>query len=291
MEIKGWQIALLIIVPILLIQLIGSALFDIVRVSEREVAVITRFGQVKEVVTSGWRLKTAYIDSHSGSYDTSVQTISVESTAATLDQQAVKIKVNLQYQIDGSKALEIYKKVQNQKYLNESIIPPFIQEATKSSSAKFSASDLLSKRDQFKLAVEESLQLRIEEYHANVVAVNIENIDWSEDFDRAIENKVRAQQEVLTKEQELKKVEVDNRIKLSQTETDNEVKIKNAETDAQNRITNAEASSKAFNIQGEALKANPAALELERLYRWDGKLPQVQGSPSTIISLPSGDNK
>jgi regulator of protease activity HflC (stomatin/prohibitin superfamily) len=267
--------AISILVLVIFTQLISFLIFDIVRVSERETAVITRFGQVQNVVSSGWHPKVPWIDSHAVTYDTSIQSVSAEASSATKDQQAVKIKVNVQYKLDGTKAKELYKNVKDQKYLNESIIPPFIQEAVKSSSSQYSATELLDKRDQFKVNVEEALQNRMKEYYANVVAVNVENIDWSDSFDQAIEAKVKAQQEVLAKEQELKKVEVDAKIKQTQ-----------AETDAKVKITQAESEAKALQIQGEAIRANPETIELEKIKKWDGRLPTVQGSGSTIISLP-----
>ncbi len=248
---------------IITFQVLGIFFSDIVRVSEREVAVITRFSQVVDTKTAGWYFKTPWIDNQVATYDIGVQSISADASSATKDQQTVKIRVNVQYRLDGSKAREIFRLVKDQKYLNDSIIPPFIQEAVKASSAKYTASELLEKRDLLKNSVEEALQNRLKEYYSSVVAVNIENIDYSEQFDKAIESKVIAQQDSIRKEQELEQAKI-------QAEID---------------ITKAKTEAEATKIRGEAIKANPETLEKAKIDKWDGKLPQVQGANTPIISL------
>lgn len=262
-KLKWLAYAGLAVLALILLQVIGFLVFDIVRVSERQVGVVTRFGQVQNVYTPGWHFKTPWIDSHTVTYDTGVQSVSAEAGSATKDQQTVKIKVNVQYRLDGSKARELYQTVKDQTYLNEAIIPPFIQEAVKASSSKYSATELLEKRDLVKTDVEEALQSRLKEYYSTVVAVNIENIDWSDQFDKSIEAKVIAEQDVQRKKQELEQAKI-------QAEID---------------LTKANAYAQQQAVIGKALRENPEALEKAKIEKWDGKLPQVQGNAGTIINL------
>jgi regulator of protease activity HflC (stomatin/prohibitin superfamily) len=192
-----------------------------------------------------------------------VQSISVDASAATADQQSLIIKVNVQYLLDPSKAMEIYKLVKDQKYLNEVIIPPFVQEAVKASTTKFTAAELLNKRDLVKLEVETALSGRLNEYYSKVVSVNLENIDWSDAYDKAIESKVIAQQEAEKAKQTLEKAKIDSEI----------------------QITQARAEAEATKIRGEAIKQNPETLERAKIDKWDGVLPTVTGGGSTIIDL------
>jgi prohibitin 2 len=251
------------LVFVLLVQVVGVLLIDIVKVNERQAAVITRFGKVVDIRTAGWYFKVPWLDNVAAVYDAGVQSISAEAAAATKDQQTVKIKVNVQYQIDTSKANEIFKLVPNQKQLDELIVPPIIQEAVKSTSAKFSASELLEKRDFVKTGTEEALNSRLKEYYIVIKTVNIENLDFSEAYDKAIEQKVIAEQQVLQAQQ-----------RLNQEKLETEIKITKAKGDAE--------STK---IKGEALKANPETIEKDKVDKWDGKLPQVTGAGSNIINL------
>ncbi len=248
---------------LLILQLAGLFFFDIVRVSEREVAVITRLGKVTDIDSAGWHLKIPWIDRNAAIYDLGVQSSTAEASAATRDQQSVKINTNVQYRLDGSKAKEIYQLVKDQKYLNESIIPPFIQESIKAISTKYTAGELLEKRDVVKSDIEAALQNRLREYYSNVVAVNIVNIDWSDGFDKAVEQKVIAEQDALRKKQELEQAKI-------QAEID---------------VTKAKGEADATEIRGKALKQNPETLEKAKIDKWDGKLPQVEGTSSPIIDL------
>jgi len=257
------HIPLLVISILVILQVAGFLLTDIVRVSEREVAIITRFGQVIDQRTAGWSVKIPYIDNVAATYDLTVKSFSVEALSATKDQQTVKIKVNVQYKIDSSKGQDIFRLVKDQKSLEDFIVPPFIQESVKASSAKYTASELLEKRDMFKSDVEKALQERLKEYFASVVAVNIENVDWSDQFDRAVEEKVIAEQGALRKKQELEQAKI-------QAEID---------------ITKARTEAESTKIRGAAIRDNPETLEKAKIDKWDGKLPQVQGGTGTIIDL------
>lgn len=246
-----------------ILQVIGFLLFDIVRVNERQVAVITRFGQISSVESAGWHFKLPWVDNQVATYDLSVQSVTSEASSATKDQQTVTIKVNVQYKLDPTKAKDIFRLVKDQDYLANSIVPPFVQESVKVTTSQFTATELLDKRDLVKTQVEENLQSRLKEYYANVVAVNLENIDWSPAFDTAIEAKVIAEQDALRKKQELEQAKI-------QSEID---------------ITRAKAEAESTKIRGEALRTNPETLEKAKIDKWDGKLPQVQGSSTPIITL------
>jgi regulator of protease activity HflC (stomatin/prohibitin superfamily) len=255
-----WKGLLILVVSL---QLSGSFLFDIVRVNERQMAVITRLGQISDVKSAGWHFKIPWIDSQVATYDLSVQSVTSEASAATRDQQTVTLKINVQYKLDPTKAREIFRLVRDQEYLANSIVPPFVQESVKVTTAQFTASELLEKRDLVKTKVEETLQSRLKEYFANVVAVNIENIDWSSAFDTAIEAKVIAEQDALRKKQELEQAKI-------QSDID---------------ITRAKAEAESTKIRGEALRSNPETLEKAKIDKWDGKLPQVQGNATPIIDI------
>jgi prohibitin 2 len=233
--------------------------FDIVKINDRQVGVITQLGKAVNTV-NGWSLKIPFIQSHAVTYDTSVQSISVDANTATADQQSLKIKINVQYKLDGTKAIEIYKLVKDQEFLNSSIIPPFIQEATKASTTKFTASELLINRDKVKQEIEQALSTRMKEYYSTVVSVNIENIDWSDAYDKAIESKVITQQETETAKQKLEKAKAEA-----------EVKITEARAEAQaNEL-------KKVSLTPELIQLETLNIEKKKIEKWDGKLPTTTG--------------
>jgi prohibitin 2 len=258
-----------LVIAVIALQILGLFVTDIVKVNERQVAVITRFGKIVDVKGPGWHFKIPYFDSVAAVYDSAVQSISLDDvTAATKDQQSIKLKLNVQVKIDPSKAKEIFQQVKDQKYLNDTVLLPIIQETIKSKTAKFSAFDLLDKRDLLKSETELGLSEKFKEFNTVVTTVNIVNIDFSDQFDKAIEQKVIAEQLVLQKKQELEKEKLESDI----------------------AITKAKAEAESIRIRGDALKASPEALEKAKIEKWDGKLPVVS-SGNSILNVDSLINK
>jgi regulator of protease activity HflC (stomatin/prohibitin superfamily) len=254
-------------VSILFILIFVFFVFDIVRVNERQAVVITEYGKVVSIRNAGWGFKMPFI-SNTTYYDLSVRSISLKASSASKDQQTLEINVNVQYRLQAERVGDIFKLVQSQDFLETSIVPPLVQEAIKSIIPKYTTSELLLSRDKAKIEIEEALSKRLGEYYANVVAVNIENIDWSEAFDRAIEQKVIAEQTTQAKKQELEQ----------------------AKLQADIEITKAKGQAEAIKIRGEAIKTNPEILEQLKIEKWNGVLPQVQsgeGGAGIIIDLPA----
>ncbi|MEM1312076.1 MAG: prohibitin family protein [Patescibacteria group bacterium] len=267
MEFKHTKITFVtILIAIILSQAISSFLFDIVRVDAREAAVVTNRGEVSQILRAGWHFKLPYLTAHSATYDISTQNMSVSSSAASKDQQVVDMQVNLQYALQTDRIQEIYLTIggtgnggirKDDRITN--LIRPIFQESIKTASAQYTATDLLTKREELKQSVIDNITQRLEQYYIRVITANIENIDFSEQFDQAIENKVVAQQKAIQAEFELE--------------------------GEKNNLEKEKVKSEAVRVRGEALRQNPQILEEQKIQKWDGKLPRVQGQEGVIIDL------
>ena len=251
--------------------------------SPTQISVVTNLGKVSSIQGSGLFFKIPFISKIS-TYDTTVQSVECIDNkgkdncktldGGTRDLQSVKVAVQMSYRLDGSKVGELFNLVQDQKTFSDIIVPSTVEEALKIATAKFTSEELVANRSEVKRVLEEELQTRLDKFYLKIVAVNIVNFEFSPAFQAEIEKKVATAQQVLQKEQELKRVEAENKIRLSQ-----------AQTEALVKQTNAEGEAKAIAINGEAIRKNPEALEIEKIKKWDGKLPQVQGSGTPIINL------
>ncbi len=256
--------------------------------SPTQISVVTNLGNISSIQGNGLFFKIPFISKIS-TYDTTVQSIECIDNkgkdncktldGGTRDLQSVKVAVQMSYRLDGSKIRELFNLVQDQKTFSDIIVPSTVEEALKISTAKFTSEELVANRAQVKKVLEEELQTRLDKFYLKVVAVNIVNFEFSPVFQAEIEKKVATAQQVLQKEQELKRVEAENKIRLSQ-----------AQTEAAVKQTNAEGEAKAIAINGEAIRKNPEALEIEKIKKWDGKLPQVQGNGTPIINLDQDKN-
>ena len=169
-------------------------------------------------------------------------------STSTKDMQIVNnIKVSINYQIDGTNVVELYKKV-GINYSN-TILEPAIQETIKGVISKYTSEELVTKRSEISLDINNTLNERIKNYGINSVSVAINNFDFSEAYNQEIEQKAVAEQNVLKAQQELEQTKVE----------------------AEKKIVEAEATNKA----NELLKQNVTdeVLMKQFIEKWDGKLP------------------
>ena len=129
-------------------------------------------------------------------------------STSTKDLQIVNnIKVAINYQIDGSKAVNLFKTVGTN--YNTTVLEPAIQETIKAVFSKYTAEEIVTKRSEISLDMNNTLDERIKEYGINSVAVSINNFDFSESYNQAIEKKAVAEQEVETSKNQLEKAKID----------------------------------------------------------------------------------
>ena len=256
-KLPGKSFISLFLIGLFVLTVVPSAL---VVNDERQATVVTRLGQYEKTLYSGLSfvlpgLNTQY------RYRLDTQTTSADASAATKDQQSVQIKVSLFHRLDSANLEGLFKKVRDQQTLNISIIPSLLQEAIKSTSAKYTAAELLEKRDAVKADVEKTLQERLKEYYVLVNNVNIENLDYSPAFDAAIEQKVIAEQEAFRAREQLEKEKINTEISAER--------------------------AKQTQVEGSALQNTPSILQKQFLEKWDGKLPTVTGQGETILDINS----
>jgi regulator of protease activity HflC (stomatin/prohibitin superfamily) len=235
---------------LLVILIFGSFRF----ISAGQVGVVTRFGAVNRVVSPGLVFKIPLIEGVVA-METRTQKEQADSEAASKDLQTVHSTIALNYHLRGEKAVQVYQNV-GQDY-NTRIIDPALQEAFKATTAKFTAEELISKREAVKLLAYDELKSRLDKYNIVVDDFNIVNFDFSNDFNNAIEQKQVAQQN-----------------------------LERAKLEAQTAITQANGQAAAQ----AALKNNGSLtaeyLEYLAVNKWNGVLPlYTSGTP--FITVPT----
>lgn len=127
--------------------------------------------------------------------------------------------------------------------------------------SQYTAEELITKRSEVGQAMQESIAEKVGRYGLTVDNINILNMDFSDEFNAAIEAKQTAQQNALKAEQDLARIEVEARQKIVTAQ---------AEADA-NRI-------RSESITREILTSNAIA-------KWDGKLPAVMSDTNSILDV------
>ncbi|HTG73268.1 MAG TPA: alpha-hydroxy-acid oxidizing protein, partial [Terriglobia bacterium] len=80
---------------------------------------------------------------------------------------------------------------------------PAMQEAIKGSTAKFTAEELITKREQVRDDIKNQLRTKLKEHDILVDEFNIVNFEFSKIFNEAIEAKVTAEQQALAAKNKL----------------------------------------------------------------------------------------
>jgi len=195
--------------------------------------------------------------------DVKTQKEEMEAAAASKDLQTVSIKVALNYNLDPAQVSRIYQEV-GPDYKSR-IIDPAMQEGVKSSTAKFTAEELITKREAVREDTKAQLKTRLAVSGIIVTEFNITNFNFSKVFNDAIEAKVTAEQQALAAKNKLEQIKFE----------------------AEQQIAEAKGKAEAMTVESNALRSNPMILELRALEKWNGILPQVTGGSTPFISLPA----
>lgn len=232
-----------------------------------EVAVVKHLGEATKVRTAGTHFDLWITDTYQ-KYDAKVQNVDITTAAYSSDAQTMNIQMTLQYQIMGDKVVEIANQYGSLEILQNRIHSIAI-EKTKAVLSSFKAMDIIADRASMSPAVEEAIINAIgDEYFVNVTAVVLTNIDFSDAFEEAVENKMIAEQ---------------NQLKA---EYDNKTKIAEAEANAKAKLVEAEATAKANELLEKSLTDN--VLQEMYIKKWNGELPQVvAGEDAASILIPS----
>lgn len=236
--------------------------FSFHTVSSGEVAVVKHLGKIEEVKTAGthfdlW-LTNSYIK-----YDTKVQNLEAETAAYSSDAQTMNLQLTVQYQIESDKAVDIATQYGKLSVL-ESRIKSIALEKTKSVLSSHKAMDIIANRSAISPEVEIAIKDAVgEEYFVDIIAVVITNIDFSDAFELAVEEKMIAEQAKLKADYE------------------NERKIATARAEAEAKIIAAEAEAQANQIVNDSI--TDKLIKKSTIDAWDGKLPKVTGEGSYIL--------
>lgn len=253
-----------IVIPIVaFVFVLIIALNSLVIVDAGHTGVVVTMGKVNDgVLEEGIHAKIPFVQ-NVVKIDNRIQKLEVNTEAFSKDLQSVNTVLAINYRVDTAKSYSIYKNI-GANY-EDVLVVPAVNEVLKAITATYTAEESVTNRALISDGLVESLNEKLNNIGLYVTDVNIIDFDFSEAFITAIEEKQVAQQKLLK-----------------------------AETEKQTAITNAEAEAEAAKIKadGEAAANKKISdsltdkiIENKKIEKWNGELPQVQGSNGTIIDI------
>jgi regulator of protease activity HflC (stomatin/prohibitin superfamily) len=245
-----------------------SIINPIVNIGPGMRGVVLNFGKVTpRILGEGFNIVAPILYSVE-KVDVSTRKYQTKADASSKDLQLVMTHVTLNYEIEADMVNLVFQQYR-QNYVSI-LIDPALHEFLKATTAKYTAEELITKREMVKTEYKRLLTETLAKSHIRAKELFITEFEFSKQFNTAIEAKVQAEQEALTEKNNLEKV-----------------KYK-----AQQRITEATAQATAIRIQAEAVNKQGGKdyVQLKAIEKWDGKLPEqmIPGGTVPFINLRDG---
>ncbi len=251
---------LLKLLPVIALCFTLTGCFEIVDTGHRGVKVV--YGKVEPVsLEEGFYWYNPFTTSIK-EMNVQVQKYDVETQAYTRDVQQGKLHIVVNYNLEKTKAHEMLENVGTD--WEDRLIPQAVNGTVKAVIGKWDAVDLIANRASAQEAIQTMLTDALATRDIHVTRVEIANIDYSDEFEKAVEAKVTA-------------------IQLAEQEKNKTVQI---QEQAKQQVISAKAQAESMQIRAQALTQNKALVEYEAVQKWNGVLPvYVLGDTTPFINL------
>lgn len=248
-DIGAGATAFIIGILLLVLLIVFLTLNPFVQIGPGERGVVMNWGQVQpQILNEGLHTRIPFMQSVQ-IVSTKVQKSDVKTGAASKDLQEVALELVVNWKINTAKVNKVYQTIGDEKAVLDNIITPAVSEMAKAATAKKTAEEIITKRQELKSDIDKLLVDRLGQYGIILSDVSIVDIDFSAEFNKAIEAKQVAEQEA---KQAIFKAE-------------------QAKNDATARVNMAEGQAKAQALQQQAL--SPELLQKMWIDKWNGVLP------------------
>lgn len=231
------------------------------------IGVVTLYSKVQDrYLDAGFHFIRPFVEDV---HDVDIRTQKYQGTVegSAKDLQIVNITMSINYQIRAEKASKLYAEV-GANY-NDVVLNPALQSSLKAAIAKFTAEEMITKRSEVANAITEELNTRLEEYFM-ISAVNLENIGFTDEFNKAVEAKTTNQQKAEAEKAQLEIIKVQN-----------EQKINTAEAEAKVRELQSQS------VTEKSLEQLRLEIQREMIQKWNGSFPTTMLSedPTMLFNL------
>ncbi len=229
-------------------------------------------GELVATPCSGWNVYNPFTTSVY-KYPVFVQRKDYESFDVTSKDAAVfKMDPNIAYQLDKSKAVDIFKKYRvNLQDIEDGFMRTVIKDAYRITANRYSSDSLMSNRARFEGEVRIMLDSSLAK-EGFIVTEFTSQIDPPESLSKMIEEKNAAIQSALKAENEVKEAEANAKIKIARAEGDaRAMKIK--------------ADAEAYYNRTISASLSPMIVQEDWIEKWDGKLPHYQAGQNGSIMM------
>ena len=233
--------------------------------------VVMTLGKVSDqVLAEGFHFKAPFVQQVE-MISNKIQKKEVAANAVSKDLQTVNSNVAVNFRVSNASSASVFQNIG--RGYEDVVLLPAVQESMKSVSAKYTAEELITKREAVSEETKDTLESKVQEYGIIIEKFNIVNFDFTDEFNAAIEAKQVAEQNLL------------------KTKTEQEQAMVIAKTEAEKKVLTAQAEADAIKVKAQAqaeanrqlsASLNATLVEYQKVQKWDGKLPTATGGSAII---------
>lgn len=276
---------LLIAAVVLLGLMVAGGSFYTVDQGER--AVVLRTGAVASVAKPGLGFKLPFIDR--------VEKISVQTQTFTWqqvnsyssDQQPADLKISVTFHVDPDRVEDLYARFGSVTNAVNRVISPIVNRDIKVVFGQFTAARAIQERGRLNTDAREAVRKALEGEPLILQSLQIENIDFSKEYIRSVEQRMEAEVEVQRLRQNAEREKVQAQITVTKANAEADSTLARAKANAEATRLRGEAEAFAIRARGEALRDNPQLIGLVQAEKWNGALPttMVPGSALPMLNV------
>ena len=242
------------------------------QVDAGNLGIVTKWGEIQDdALQEGIHFRTP-VKTQIINMSTRVQRMEASATASSKDLQVVSTKIVLNYRLDAAKIVETFRDIGTRVVVEHTIVDPALQESLKQATAKFTAEELITRRQDVKETLSESIRVTLAKSNLLVTELSITDFQFDAQYQQAVESKQVAEQRALTATNDLARIKVE----AQQAEA-------KALGVAKAMLARAEAEAKAQELLRKTISAE--IVYLRAVEKWDGKQPTIVGEGGAILDL------
>lgn len=276
-----WAWLVLVLVVVVVATLFFGSWYTI---DQGERGVHLRNGAVVGSAEPGLGFKVPVIDSIKR---ISVQNLTVmydKVAAYSKDQQTAEIRVSVSFHVPPGEVIALYSEYGSVDGLTSRLVDRQVPTQVENVFGQYTAISAVQNRVTFVKDVTRAIRNAVKG-PVVIDGVQIENIDFSDAYEKSIELRMQAEVLVQTEKQNLEKEKVQAQIAVTQANGQADSSLARARADAESTRIKGEAQATAIKARAQALAQNQDLVELTKAERWNGVLPTTMIPGSTIPFL------
>lgn len=250
-------------------------------INEGERGILLRYGKIVKVADPGLGFKLPFIET--------VEKISTRNQAVVYkglqaysrDQQPAQMTVSVSFHIPPSEAGKVYATYNTLDALKERLIVRQLPTQLENVFGQYTAISAVQDRTKLVADMQNAMKKAIVG-PVVIDSVQIESIDFSDAYEKSIEDRMKAEVAIATRKQNLETEKIQAQIAITQAQAAAESSLAAAKAEAEKIRLKGAAEAEAIRLRGQALRDNPGLVALTTAERWDGQLPTTMIPNGTV---------